>query len=65
MTRRLGSRSRSTAVTLGLGLVAAVLGVAVARVPVGAGLALVGGVFVVAAALDRRLLPLATQGDAS
>jgi UDP-GlcNAc:undecaprenyl-phosphate/decaprenyl-phosphate GlcNAc-1-phosphate transferase len=65
LTRRLGSRSRSTAVTLGLGIVAAVLGVAVARVPVVPGLVLTGGVLVVAAALDGRLLPLAPQGDAS
>jgi len=65
LTRRLGSRSRSTGVTLGLGVVAAVLGVVVARAPVGAGLGLIGGALVVAATLDGRLLPLAPQGDAS
>jgi UDP-GlcNAc:undecaprenyl-phosphate GlcNAc-1-phosphate transferase len=65
LTRRLGSRSRSTAVMLGLGIVAAALGVAVARAPVGAGVVLICCVLVVAAALDGRLLPLAPQGDAS
>jgi UDP-GlcNAc:undecaprenyl-phosphate/decaprenyl-phosphate GlcNAc-1-phosphate transferase len=65
LTRRLGSRSRSTVLMFALGVAAAAIGLAVARAPIAAGLALIGGLVLVVAALDARLLPLAPQGDTS
>jgi hypothetical protein len=49
----------------GLGLVAAIVGVAVARTPVAVGLALIGGALAFMATADGHLLPLTPEGDTS
>jgi UDP-GlcNAc:undecaprenyl-phosphate GlcNAc-1-phosphate transferase len=58
LSRRLGSRSRSTAVMLALGIVAAIVGLAVATAPVAAGLATMLAGLAATVLLDTRLLPL-------
>jgi UDP-GlcNAc:undecaprenyl-phosphate GlcNAc-1-phosphate transferase len=63
LTRRLGSRSGSTAVMLALGVVAAVVGLAVTKAPVAAGLVTMLAAFAGAILLDTRLLPLVPKRE--